>query len=286
VVLTNDLELMLQEVYSLRVRRGIHRQPTQKGNLQTLCGFVKNGLGSIPPSPSHPYELNIGQLELLADQLVNCGGQCAGVPVELLDVDHVYRIASPKDLTNSSGWYKDDEKTDAETAWTNLKNEYDNREDLHAWLPLADYASGPYRGLFNFSWWTPHEPTGEVFPSAHKMGMFSNWVASLVFLLRCKVKDAEPGLTAFVPTVVDAFPQSVFHPMKDTPKPAHGLAIDLSSGPSLTTGVEEFVLAPIEVSHIDVRPLKLEANTRLRYVDIDERSTQIWEALLSYYKVL
>jgi len=277
---------ILQWAYSLRVRCGVNRQPTHKINLQKLCAFLQVDLKSIPPAPphpNHPYELSPEQFKLLADSLVQYQHQCAGAPADISDVEYLYRLASPRDLTNSTGWNIEAEKVDSIAAWQRLKILCDNKQD---WLQLEDYSRGEYAGLFQLSWWTDLDPTSDIFAAAHKMGMFTDWVPPLLFLLRCRVTDVEHNLKAYVPTVLDAFPQSVYHPMDEKTGPTYGLTIDLSDWQNLTTGVKEFVLAPIEVRHIDVLPIELTPQQREPHLGIGYANLEIWKSLIIYYSVL
>lgn len=220
---------------------------------------------------------------LLANSLLKCKGQCAGLPADISGVRYLYRLASPKDLTNNTRWNINVEKVDAEEAWQRLKILYDNKKD---WLQLDDYSHGKYAGMFNLSWWTNLDPTNDIFAAANKMGLFTDWVPSRLFLLRCRVKNVEHNLRAFVPTVVDAFPQSVYHPMDEKKGPTHGLTIDLSKWQNLKTGVKEFVLAPVEVQHIDVLPLELTLKKREPYMHINSINVEIWKSLIVYYSAL
>jgi len=191
--------------------------------------------------------------------------------------EFIYRMCSIIDVVKGTDW-RIDEGTDLKN-WNQV-----HKKSKGAWVPLSRFASGAYKcNPRRFSWCTSFPLYQDVIGGAHRIGMTNDWVAEECVVRRCPVEYVKDNDLAFVPSVIDAFMQMIFHPTKDAVAPPYGITIDLSFYPhTLAPGIDEVVLREIPVEQIEVLPIyadnKYRAGKREVNSDLPHFAT-----LLEYY---
>lgn len=196
--------------------------------------------------------------------------------------DFLYRICSIVDIVNGTEWLKDEE-----TDVANWDQVY--KKSNGGWMPLSKVASGIYKCQpRHFSWWTTLPLSRQdVIPSAHRIGMTNDWVATQCVILRCPVKHVNEYNLAYVPSVIDAFMQMIFHPTRDATSPPHGITIDLSMYPlTLCPGTDEIVLSKVRVDKIEVLPVNMEKDDRKGQLKVLSDCPTFRDMLKNYYENL
>src|ERR1041385_419685 len=235
--------MSLLDLYNLRRDIGNKRQ----GAHQTAYTQLHNFLVSLGLTQS--YDLNFGTkskfeaVKFFPDQTF---GSHANIP----SGDFIYRMCSIIDLVKGTEWIND-EGIDLKN-WNQV-----HKKSKGEWRPLTQFARGHYKcNPRHFSWWTSFPLYQDVIDGAHRIGMTNDWVAEECVVLRCPVEYVKANNLAFVPSVIDAFMQMIFHPTRDNVSPAYGLTIDLSFYPeTLVPGIDEVVLREIPVEQIEVLPV-------------------------------
>jgi hypothetical protein len=226
---------------------------------------------------TQPYDLDILtklKFEALTFFVANPFGRQAKVPVR---DDYIYRICSMPDVVKGSGWYND-EGNDAAN-WKQVQ-----QKGKGGWIRLSKFTSGTYKCRpRRFSWWTSFPLFQDVISGAHRIGMTNDWVPFQCLVLRCPIEYVNLNKLAFVPSVIDAFMQLIFHPTKDVNLPTYGITIDLSLFPlTLSPGIDEVVLPEISVDQLEVLPVNADAGYRSGKNDVRSDSSLL-SALLEYY---
>jgi len=196
---------------------------------------------------------------------------------------YIYRICSINDVLYNTGLMgAPSEELDGMEAWESLYNKSQGE-----WLRFENSTERSYFGYSRISWWTDSNFQEDVILSALKAGLFINWLGEFSILLRCRSTELTTNSLCFVPTVVDAFCQLVFHPTEDMMKPTTGIAIDLSQSGLLTTGVCEFVLRPVELQHLEFLPVRITRRMkRQSFKNHSDRNPEQLTRLIAYYQTL
>jgi len=139
--------------------------------------------------------------------------------------------------------------------------------DAQDWLTLASYARSPICNSRNFSWWTTMEPPidpamdppvdhAAMLVWVRELGIPSNHLRPNMMLLQLDWTQANGLALAHVPSALEGFDATIFHPQRYTSPLRPGLTISLNDFPnSLSPGKEEFALAPIPASALRFFPL-------------------------------
>ena len=260
-------------IFTERQRVDMSRQPTHADLLTQLHSTIA----------SHPYKMTRAQFRLLMrEPAFACGGR--GLPADSYG-EYVYRLLPIGSLILGATWTK---------PVVSQQRTHESLElqagSVRSWLPLSRFATGTYSNERHFSWWTDYdlaaeEEAGRLVPAYRKVGLLDSWTDAYMVLLRCKTADIRSRLA--VPSVIDGFPGIVFEAI--TPGFSAGRAIDLNSRP-FCGGANEFVCDEIPVGLIDIRPVSVKEDEKLRWVpllsDDDDDNAELFKELLSYYQTL
>lgn len=243
--------MSLEKLYSLR--RDIAK--TRQGAHVDAYGQLHDFLVSLGLKQS--YNLGIStklKFEVLKFYAEEAFGRGARIPNR---DEFIYRMCSIIDLVKGTEW-RNDEGTDLRN-WNQV-----HKKSKGAWVSLSRFADGEYKcNPRHFSWWTSFPLYQDVIDGAHRIGMTNDWVAEECVVLRCPVDYVKDNNLAFVPSVIDAFMQMIFHPTRDAISPPYGITIDLSFYPdTLVPGIDEVVLRGVPVEQIEVFPVY--ANNKYR----------------------
>jgi hypothetical protein len=268
-------------LYSLRHSLGLSRQPRHSSELEELNEL----LTTLVPPQAHPYELEEPHYTALQEKMAYAvGGR--GLFATCPDGDFLFRLSSVRSVVDNvdgltlSGIPKTDGD---DTLWTAFN---DGAIPDYEWKPLSRYVEGHLTGYRKITWWTGLELTQhEVVKSAFKMGRYSINIPVYALLLRCKTDHLRASGAIFVPTVLDAFDQEVFHPTKDDETPESGQTISLEHAGTVAVGVDEFVCTAIPVDQISFMPILIDATKRQGHRPV-ERGDDGWKLLESYYSAL
>lgn len=263
-------------IYCYRAGVGRRRQPARAGDLAALELAVKknfNGQG-------HPYNLSHTEKQELVGGLLE---QVAGsrTPATLPDKKYLYRVCSIEDFIYNAGLpLSESEKADPPAVWEQL-----NTNSGGKWQPVPAGAGMTYSGCGRISWWTDLPLPADVVLGALRIGMFTDWLPPTSVLLRCEVSFVREERLAYVPTVLDAFCQLVFHPRKEQNNPTAGVAIDLSRRGPLRTGASEFILRPVECGRMQYLPTPVTSGKKKDYKEVRESEVEL-DRLIAYYKII
>lgn len=263
-------------IYCYRSGCGRRRQPTHAAGLDVLEISLRNDYGK-----GHPYDLNhIEKHKLLGPSLAKLAG--VRKSAKLPDTDYLYRVCTIQDFMYNSGLsLSASDKADAPSVWERLNTKSGGR-----WLALPSGHGKTYSGCGGISWWTDYSLPADLVLGALKAGMFTNWLVPNSVLLRCKVSFIQAAGLAFVPTILDAFCQLVFHPRREVYNPSFGKAIDLSQRGALCTGASEFVLRSVDCSEIEYLPIPVTSDMKKAYKGHNEFNVKFIDRIIEYYKVL
>ena len=280
---TEDLKA---QIHHLRNICGSRRQFSLAGKLQTLSETV------IDCGKLHPYALNDKLDEFVARTKIFSEG-LQGKSANISNENYLYRVQSLRGFLKSVEWSDFSVNAgDAKEVWNMLVNV--SKRTSGGWLPLERFVEGTYPvkvadienlKWWNYAWWTTHSLWENVILGAAKIGMCSTWLSDESIVFRASVNGAGENLVAYVPTVVDAFLQPIFHPVEEMSAPNAGITIDLSSN-SLEIGVDEYVIKPIDVEAIEIFPILISNDLRRRYGAGCEENAHLLNALVNYYRVL
>lgn len=245
----------------------------------------------------HPYDLAF-ELKKEFARLRFYACQSFGAPARIPQPDdgYVYRMCSIVDVVKGVTKEAGDGRGGAAdvAGWRNdLKDDQENWEQVFEkgggdWTPLNGLAEGVYKCHPRpFSWWTTFPLYEDVIAGAHRIGMTNDWVAVQCLVLRCPADYVRGNNIACVPSAIDAYTQMIFHPTRDEASPPHGITIDLSLYPlTLFPGTDEFLLPPVPVDLIEVKPVLVDEDYRQSRHTV-RSDCGVFSALLEdYYKNL
>jgi len=195
--------------------------------------------------------------------------------------EFVHRICSIVDVVKGTEWRKDEGSDIAN--WNQVY-----KKGKGGWTPLRRLARGGYRcEPRHFSWWTTFPLFRDVISGAHRIGMTNNWVAEECVVLRCPVEYVNSHGLAYVPSVIDAFTQMIFHPTKHSSSPPHGVTIDLSLYPvTLSPGIDEVLLPGLPVDQLEIMPVSVDDEYRKGKNAVLSGCPVFRDLLKSYYENL
>lgn len=262
----------LLDLYNLRRNIAQNRQSNHTPLYTQLHDFLVS-LGN-----THSYDLSFeskSKFESLSFFVDDTFGGNARIPSGA--DDFVYRVCSIVDIVKGTRW-RHDEGTDLEN-WHQIYT-----KSKGGWIRLSKLAAGTYTcSPRHFSWWTSFPLYQDVISSAHRIGMTNDWIAEHCVVLRCPIDYINRNNLAFVPSVIDAFMQMIFHPTRDTVCPPYGITIDLSLYPvTLTPGIDEVVLRQLPVEEIEILPVHADSAYRKGKTVVISNSPE-FSMLLEYY---
>lgn len=231
----------LLDLYHIRRDIAQNRQGTHIEFYEELHKFL------ISLEKTQAYDLSIGtklKFEELNFFVNNTFGRHANIPG---GDRFIYRICSIVDIVKGTRW-RNNEGSDVAN-WNQVYN-----KSKGGWMRLGKVADGTYKcHPRRFSWWTSFPLFQDVISGAHRIGMTNDWVAEQCVVLRCPIDYVNNNKLAFVPSVIDAFMQMIFHPTKDAISPPYGITIDLSLYPvTLSPGIDEIVLPELRVDQLEI----------------------------------
>jgi len=267
-----------QEIHKLRSDCGRSRQPRHQQALERLELALESLIG-VP----HPYALKLDQKKLLEDgeAAFKTGGN--GMNAVIPGAGYLYRISNIYDLIyNADVARAPSERMDPSLVWERLLNTSEGR-----WLKFDAPGDRRYFGFSSISWWTDEFVKEDVVLSALKAGLFTNWLGQYSALMRCSASTLNTNYLSYVPTVIDAFCQLVFHPTEEIKNPTAGITIDLSQTGPLVTGVREYVLKPIELRNLEFLPVEITVRMkREKFRKHSDRNSSQLAKLITYYETL
>jgi hypothetical protein len=264
-----------ESLYRLRGYLAARRQRRHAKALRGLHAELK--------SVDHPYTLGRDQFKLLMRRSSFRGGS-RGYLARPQSHEYIYRLCGVKQLAIGKDIRWDAhvvaDQPDPEL-FRLVKDDFEAEGD---WIPLSRYAQGFVNGFRRLTFWTTyplHE--GDIIANAHTIGLTNNWLRRWSVILRCQTEDLtrENGLR--VPTVIDAFTEMIFHPTRDQRRPKFGKTIKLGSTRPCVVGTEEYVLGPLEVEKISLRPIHIRNNSA---PCVHSKSPALWDMLEEYYDAL
>lgn len=263
----------LLDLYDIRRGIALERQGIHIALYTQLHDFL------VSLEKTESYDLSIEtklEFEKLKFFVNNIFGRHATIPNR---DDFIYRICSIVDVVKGTGW-RNNENSDAAN-WDQVYN-----KSSGGWMRLSKFADGTYKcHPRHFSWWTSFPLFRDVISGAHRVGMTNDWVAVQCVVLRCPVKYVSNNKLAFVPSVIDAFMQMIFHPTKDAIFPPYGITIDLSLYPvALSPGIDEVVLPELGVDQLEILPVNANAEYREGKLVVRSDDPELRKLLEYYYR--
>ena len=248
---------ILTEIYKYRCTTGVTRQPHHRKDLRDLRKIIKE----IPQD--HPYRLK--DYEPLYRSAAFDPGAC-GSSLNTKVVLELYRLGSlDKVVEHVTDWtFK---KTRGRRPYSeprlffHLSQYY--RNEGKPWLPLSRFATGELSGIRKFTWWTTSDlDVNDIVCASHNLGLPNSWIPKYALLLRC---HREASMVS-IPSVLDGFCSVIFNAADYRGgSPTSGQTIDLDTEP-LALGHNEFVLKPIDVDSVEVKPILIDQPKRLHHV--------------------
>jgi hypothetical protein len=270
-----------EEIYEIRKTSGIQRQEIHSTDFYILDKHLKDLL-----QQTHPYSLAFSQKQLLEAQVPNyqkCGN---GLQAQITCEGYLYRIANPIDVfanIKTENFKKEDIYISAMELW----NKLNTLSELGTkWLPLSEHGEKPYWTNGQISWWTRHDLDNtdtSIIENATRLGLFENWVANEIYLLRCKADICTDSPIASVPTIIDAYASVAFYTTENVKNPVEGTTINLSLTP-LNLGISEFVLKKIDLNSIEIKPVSIKSEERRMHSHIVSKDVKMLESLKAYYQ--
>jgi hypothetical protein len=264
---------ILSDLYALR--RGI-AEDRQKGCLteydQLHMFFVSLKVGD------QPYNLSFGD-KFKFRGVAFYPNNVFGAPARVPDKEkYLYRICNMMDVVKGTGWL--DPKEGSIPNWNQVYSK--GKGD---WVALSRLARGSYLcEPRHFSWWTTFPLFEDVIGGAHQIGMTNDWVAEHSVVLRCPVEYVKSSGSAYVPSVIDAYTQMIFHPTKSASSPAHGVTVNLSMYPTLAPGIDEVLLPALPVDVLDILPVYVDDWYRRGKNAVNSDWPELHGLLKSYYE--
>jgi hypothetical protein len=282
----NDIEVKIielyEQIYQIRKECGLQRQSNHLTDFQVLDDNLRNYI-----KQKHPYELTFLQKKSLEEQVQSYRQGGSGLPAKLDSEGYLYRIANQIDIfanTQIVNFSKEKIPVESAKLWNKLNHISKAGKD---WLPLSDYGHKPYKTNNQISWWTHHQlddSNDNLIEKANRLGLFENWIANEIYLLRCKAHICANSSIASVPTIIDAYASSVFYTTEDSKNPVEGTTINLSQAPHLELGLSEIVLKEIDLNYIEIKPIRIESEHRQSRTHIASKNLKMLECLKSYYE--
>lgn len=267
-------------IYCYRSGCGRLRQPTHTHRLDELELALRDNFGG----KGHPYGLGFREKQELLGLLLE---GLAGVrkAADLPDSEYLYRVCNIEDFIYNTDYPlspSDMNEPDPSIAvWERLNTESDGE-----WRPVPGGVGKQYAGYGQISWWTDLPLPVDIVLGALKIGMCTNWLIDRSILLRCKVSFVKAAGLAYVPTVLDAFCQLVFHPRHESKNPPFGKAIDLSQPGPLGVGASEFVLRPTDCRQLEFLPIPVSSDMKKNYKEHHDNHQKLLDRLIAYYKII
>jgi hypothetical protein len=269
-------------IHERRQACGKKLQPTYASFLEMLNCVLTNQL-----KEPHPYRLHEDKLRTFYEQtkLFSLGG--IGDEATLTGENYIYRIIKKGHLQYCVN-FKWSVFRNPVRLWNLIMAKSDRGK---RWLNLQDYVENTYpvdavNGWFNCTWWTTFPLDQDVILGAYTIGMFSEWVTDEIYIMRAQIEDVNSLNVARVPTVIDAFMQPVFQPTEEPLPRTGGITINLSVYENPSKGVSEFFVKPIQVRFIEIKPIQIDLDTRLRHQEISQKDPLVLQSLVRYYDAL
>lgn len=265
----------LSDLYRLRRNIAESRQKpclTQYDELHTF--FISLSVGDQPYNLGIQEKLKFRAVAFYTDEVF---GSRARIPD---GEKYLYRICSIVDVVKGTEWL--DRREEAEVGdWEQVYIK--SRGD---WAPLSQFARGHYHcEPRHFSWWTTFPLFQDVIRGAHHIGMTNDWVAEQCVVLRCPAEYVTSNGLGYVPSVIDAYTQMIFHPTRHDASPSHGITINLSLYPEvLTPGIDEVLLPALPVEILEIMPVNVTAEYCKGKKKVHSEEPELHGLLKSYYE--
>lgn len=264
-----------ESLYSVRQRKGVGRQGRHASAL--------SGLDSELKGAGHPYVYKRALIKRLMKRTsFNSGSR--GYVAKVRSHEYIYRLCGIKQLATgwNIGWDAHVQASQpARELYRLVKEDFEIERD---WIPLSRYGRGVVTNTRLLTFWTTHPlHVGDIIANAHLIGLTNNWLKRWSVILCCKTKDLTRDNSPRVPTVVDAYTSMIFHPTRDHRRPGFGKAIKLGLAGPCIVGADEYVLGPIEVEKVSLRPVNIPNNST---PCVHSKSPALWDVLEKYYKAL
>lgn len=265
----------LKEIYLVRQKLCDLKQPRHNRIIKKLDNLL-NVL-----KVDHPYRLDRNQYELLMKIRTFSKGS-KGLPASLPHDQYLYRICSLESLKNYvETWTLDSYRySSLEEIFEHILILYSIEKD---WLHLSLFAAGKYRNARKYSFWTLANVSENIYSWPNKLGMPADWISPHTILLRYPNYHLSSDL-AKIPTVIDAFTEEIFHPVKELDNSKTGKTIDIGHADSLRDGVEEIVLGPVDIKRIDILPVFIALRDKAKH--FVSLGPNLWSLLIKYYNQL
>lgn len=277
-----EIVRLFEEIYEARKKCGIIRQKICSSVITQLDQKLKKNL-----QQTHPYNLTHPQkklLEELVGEYLNGGN---GLSAKILSDGYLYRIAGPIDLYGNINSVIPSNKKLFNLAMEFWNKLYNDSGGGQKWLQLSKYGGDKdYSTYSQISWWTRHiieDSDMNIIANATRLGLFEDWINQQTYLLRCHTEICTKTPLASVPTIIDAFANSVFYTTENKDDTFEGITINLSQAPLLDLGISEIVLKKIKLSRIEVLPVLIKTEDRQANSHINSKNIRILRSLLDYY---
>jgi hypothetical protein len=267
-------EELLANIYALRLEIAMRRQSRHRELLVQLESLISEV--SLP----HPYALSGPVFGKLSGTDVFAEGSF-GLEADPPEAEFLYRLCSLQSVIDFTDWKADAGGNEPPGRIFN-RLETEAGPDPSDWLPLGDYTDGgSLGGYLGITWWTSLSMSpAEVVVAAQRLGLVLKGEYKL--LLRCSVEYVRRERLARVPTVLDAFASEIFHTTDDARGPKHGVTISLESLQDLQEGADEFVIGPVDVSQVQVFPVRVTEDMS-QACPLWSSNRQRWQLLEGYY---
>jgi hypothetical protein len=259
---------VLARLHDVRKRLIERRQPAHATDAVAL----DEQLDRLTSPAEHPFKLSNAQYEQMLTfasfGAPPCGHSCT------VSTAFLYRLAALDDLMRFAGWDLTTRGKPARRVYEILRR----RTAGERWQRLSNYCGGKVAGRRGFTWWSTLDLYVNDHPrAASRAGLCIDRLPPFPLVLRLRV--AVSNVDARVPTVLDAWDQSIFDPTYDSPKPAHGKTISLEDPLRLCQGCDEYVLPPVPAAAIDF--LALEDLPAIGFGT--KADDALWERVADYY---
>jgi hypothetical protein len=251
-------ETHLLSIYNLRRLAGAKRQARHERSLADL----HSALALLVPPKTHPYALTHSDyraLEKVSAFMNTCRGSQGKVGGQ-----YCYRVTAigkiRQHTENLQSRHLNLRNISNDDAFRYLSREFRTKGD---WLPLGRFIGGKQSGPRGITWWTTMDlPGRNLLCSCHRLGLPNEYVAPRAIVLRCPTDFVRDNALAFVPSSIDAFFSDIFQPVPDDTSTIAGATIDLEDSTLLKSGVEEYVLPPLDID-----------DARIQFYPVDQNSS-------------